>query len=181
MTNPAEQFLSEKRAFGFGGMAQAAKPYAKRVGEGVGMGIATGAGGAAFAGLTLAAGKLYQAATKTRDFNNMLDADPSLRELHQQDPVGFNRAFTSLRTMAPEFTAEPMVAGAYMRRALESTEGPGLTAVQAASDSSRSSRRPGPATEAAMGGFGRGAGFELRAPKARPPSVESAEEPAPRY
>lgn len=160
--NPVEDFLAEKRAFNFGGMARSAKPYGKRVAEGMGMGVATGIGAAAFAGATLAAHKLFQAATKTRDFNNMMDADPGLHELHQQDPAGFNRAFSALRTMAPEFMSEPTVAGAYMRKAFDSGEGAGPLAVQAATERSRSQGRPGPMAEAALNGFSRGAGLERK-------------------
>lgn len=157
--NPVEEFLSEKKAFGMGGAMATAKPYAKRVGEGVAMGAMTGLGGAAFAGLTIGAAKLFDAATKTRDFNNMLEANPDLVHHHEQDPVAFNRMFTALRAMAPEFTKEPTVAGTYMRNAMENDPGSrGGIAVQARSDLSHGPR-PGPLTEAALGGFGKGVGL----------------------
>lgn len=157
--NPVEEFLSEKKAFGMGNAMSAAKPYGKRVGEAVGMGALTGLGGAAFAGLTVGAAKLYDAATKTRDFNNMMEANPDLAHHHEQDPVGFNRMFTALRAMAPEFTKEPVVAGTYMRNAMENDPGSrGGVAVQARSDMSHGPR-PGPLTEAALGGFGKGVGL----------------------
>jgi hypothetical protein len=159
--NPAEEYLLSKKAFNFGGMAQKAKPYAGRAAEGIGMGMATGVGGAAFAGLTLAAGKLYDAATKTRDFNSMLESNPDLHEVHQADPVGFNRMFTAIRTMAPEITREPVTAGAYMRQAMVGSDPDqrGFVPLSAAERSTRSQPKPGPMTEAALGGFGRGTGL----------------------
>ncbi len=163
MANPVEEFLIEKKALNLGGMAQAAKPYGKRVAEGVGMGALTGLGGAAFAGLTIGASKLYDAATKTRDFNNMLEANPDLLGHHQQDPAGFNRMFSALRTMAPEMTKEPLVAGAFMRRGMEDPmETRGMLAVDAATSGSRAQKRPGPLTEAALGGYSKGVGFDRK-------------------
>lgn len=163
MANPVEEFLLEKKAFNYKGMAQAAKPYGKRVAEGVGMGVMTGVGGAAFAGLAAGAAKLYDAATKTRDFNAMLESNPDLLGHHQQDPVGFNRMFSALRTMAPEMTKEPLVAGSFMRTGLEgSVENRGMVAVDAATAGSRTQRRPGPLTEAALGGFSKGVGFDRK-------------------
>lgn len=163
--NPAEEYLQTKKAFSFGGMAQKAKPYAGRAAEGIGMGVATGVGGAAFAGLALAANKLYDAATKTRDFNGMMEANPDLHEIHEADPVSFNRMFTSFRTMAPEITREPVTAGAYMRKALvdQSPETAGFLPLEAAERGSRAQPRPGPMTEAALSGFGRGMGIERKA------------------
>lgn len=163
MANPVEEFLLEKKSFNLGGMAQAARPYGKRVAEGVGMGALAGMGSAAFAGLSLGAAKLYDAATKTHDFNNMMEANPDLLEHHQQDPAGFNRMFSALRTMAPEMTKEPLVAGAFMRRGMEeSVEARGFTAVDAAERGGRSLKRPGPLTEAALGGFSKGVGFDRK-------------------
>lgn len=156
MSNPVEEFLLAKEAFGLGGMGGAAKSFGRQAGTAMGMGVATGLGGAAFAGLTVGAAKLYDAATKTRDFNNMMESNPDLHELHQQDPVGFNRMFSALRTMAPEFTKEPIVAGTYMRKGMEhGVEGRGGVAVDARNDLAHSPR-PGPLTEAAMSNFSKG-------------------------
>lgn len=154
MKNPVEEFLLEKHALGvnLSGLAQKAKPAAARAGSIAGNALLTGAGAAAFAGLTGAAGKLYMAATKTRDFSAMMEANPDLAAHQERDPAGFNRMFTSLRTMAPEFTQEPMVAGTYMRHAMEApVEERGGVAVRALRE--RSFPKAGPATEAAMSGF----------------------------
>lgn len=159
MSNPVEEFLLAKEAFGLGGMGNAAKGFGRQAGTAMGMGVATGLGGAAFAGLTVGAAKLYDAATKTRDFNNMMEANPDLHELHKEDPAGFNRMFSALRTMAPDFTKEPLVAGTYMRTGMVgSVENRGATAVDAMERSSRTPR-PGPLTEAALGNFSKGVGM----------------------
>ena len=158
--NPVEEFLLEKKAFNFGGAVSAAAPYARRFAETAGMGAAVGIGGAGFAGLTLAAGKLYDAATKTRDYNRMLEANPDLAHHLAEDPEGFTRMFSAIRTMAPEYTQEPLVAGAYMRAGMESpVEERGRVPVQARRD--RVFPKTGPLTEAAMGGFSRGSGMSL--------------------
>lgn len=158
MANPVEEFLKEKKAFSFGGALQGLRPHAQRLAESAGTGVALGLGTAGFAGLTLAAGKIFNAATKARDFNRMLEADESLRPHLEQDPEGFNRMFSALRKMAPEFTAEPLVAASYMRRGMESNpEHRGTLAVSALRD--RSFPKPGPLTEAAIGGFSRGVGM----------------------
>lgn len=157
--NPVEEFFQVKEAFGLGQLAPVAKSYGKNIGGALATGAATGIGGAAFAGLTLGAAKLYDAATKTRDFNSMLDANPDLHEHHQADPAGFNRMYSALRAMSPQFAKEPLVAGSYMRTAmLEGPEGRGYLAVRALRESGPG-QRPGPLTEAALGGFSKGVGM----------------------
>jgi hypothetical protein len=161
--NPVEEFLQVKEAFGLGQLAPAAKSYGRQMGGALATGAATGLGGAAFAGLTLGAAKLYDAATKTRDFNNMLEANPDLHGHHQADPAGFNRMYSALRTMAPEFAKEPMVAGTYMRNAMELDPGQGGTVAVNARRDAGQGPRPGPLTEAALGGFSKGVGMSRQA------------------
>lgn len=161
--NPVEEFLIEKRAFGAGAVGKLralggkVAPTLGRMGEQAGAAALAGVGAAGFAGLVGAAGKLYDAATKTRDFQNMLEANPDLHEHLQQDPAGFNRMFTSLRRFAPEFTKEPVVAGTLMRRgmvgAIEDRGDVSMGALRA-----RNTPKAGPATEAALGGFMKGFG-----------------------
>ena len=155
MTNPAEEFLREKRAFSFGGAARGALNAGKSFGGIAGTAAAMGVGAAAFAGAAVAANKMYNAATKSRDFRSMLEANPDLKVHLKEDPAGFNRMYTSLRTLAPEFAKEPMVAGHYMRQGMEGPiEGRGgvaLNAVQA-----RKPQQMGPASEAAMEGYMKG-------------------------
>jgi len=156
--NPVEEFLLEKRAFGGAAVGKLrsvgakAAPTLGRMGEQAAGAALAGAGAAAFAGLVGAAGKLYDAATKTRDFQNMMEANPDLHEHLQADPAGFNRMFTSLRRFAPEFTKEPVVAGTLMRRGMVMPfEDRGDVPVKAQRE--RSFPKAGPATEAALGGF----------------------------
>jgi len=158
--NPVDEFLSEKRAFGMPnlkGMAGKAGPALSRMGEQAGNAAMAGVGAAAFAGLVGAAGKLYDAATKTRDFQSMLEANPDLHEHLQSDPAGFNRMFTSLRRFSPEFTKEPVVAGTLMRQAMNGAiEERGNVSIGA--QRNRQPPKQGPLTEAALGGFMKGFG-----------------------
>jgi hypothetical protein len=166
--NPVEEFLTEKRAFGAGlkSMGAKAAPVLGRMGEQAGTAALAGVGAAGFAGLIGAAGKLYDAATKTRDFQNMLEANQDLHEHLHADPGGFNRMFTSLRKFSPEFTKDPMVAGSLMRQGMNSNpEDRGNLVLRAQRE--RVFPKQGPATEAAMGGFmkGMGGGGEGKKPQ----------------
>jgi hypothetical protein len=109
MKTPLEEFLAMKTA-GFG----------RTFGN-----AATGAGatalvGAGAAALTVGASKAYDAITKRRDFATMLDHNPDLAEHHAADPRTFNRLYSSLRTVNPTFAKDPIIAGTYMRRMVES-------------------------------------------------------------
>jgi len=73
-------------------------------------------------GLALAGNKVYRAITKKRDFNAMMEANPDLEEERKRDPKTFNRFYNSLRSMNPQFAAEPVVAGTYMKKMLTSPE-----------------------------------------------------------
>jgi hypothetical protein len=90
---------------------------------GVGNATMAGVGGAiasaAVTGVAMGAQKAYQALTRERDMRNMLEANAELAEHHQSNPKGFNLAYNSLRAMNPEFAADPVIAGAYMRKAME--------------------------------------------------------------
>ena len=158
--NPIDEFRLEKKALGMGDLRQlatGAAPVARNIGQAALYAGGTAASMAAFAGTVSAARKMYYAATKARDFKRMLEANPDLRAHHEQDPAGFNRMFSALRTMAPEFTREPLVAGSYMRRGMEGpVEDRGGVAVRAMSD--YSTPQAGPLSEAAMAGYARGLG-----------------------
>lgn len=167
--NPVEEFLTEKRAFGMNQLRSVgakAGPALARAGEQAGNAALAGAGAAAFAGLAGAAGKLYDAATKARDFSNMLEANPDLHEHLQQDPAGFNRLFTSMRKFSPDFTKDPLVAGTLMRQGMDTPlETRGNLVIRGIRDQPQ--HRQGPAAEAAMGGFmkGMGGGGEGKKPQ----------------
>lgn len=130
---------------------------AKTVGKGLAVGGALAASSAGVAALGAAAEKIYNAITKKRDFDNMLEANPHLRAYQEATPEEFTRMFSALRTMNPDFTKDPLVAGAYMAKAMEQpVETRGFTAVDALR--LRQPKRPGPFTETALSGFARGLG-----------------------
>lgn len=125
MTNPLEEFLEEyvptqeKTAISMADVSQHAGDFAGSVGRGAALGAGSMIAGAAVAGVGMAAEKIYSAATKSRDFKRMLENNPDLQEHHERDPRMFNQMFTSLRSMNPNFSADPIVAGTYMRRMVE--------------------------------------------------------------
>lgn len=94
-------------------------------------GIGATAATAAVTGLGFAAQKIYDAMTKRHDFNSMLEMNPDLAEHHVNSPKMFNQMFSTLRTMNPGFSKDPMVAGTYMRRMMESPLHAGGIAVEA--------------------------------------------------
>lgn len=123
MSNPLEKYLSEKTAApktkeaSFGSMLQRAKePAFNAAVSGATMGGLT-AGAAA---VSFGAKKLYDAITKRRDFRTMLEHNPDLHESLERDPKFFNQAYSSLRSVNPQFAAEPLIAGNYMRQMMES-------------------------------------------------------------
>jgi hypothetical protein len=98
-----------------------------------------GASVAALAGMALT--KVYDAATKSRDFKSMLAENADLAEAYQEDPKMFNRMFSTLRTFNPTFSKDPIVAGAYMRQMTEDPNHAGAVAVEALQH--RDKLRPG--------------------------------------
>lgn len=120
MTNPLEEFLAEfspkeKTALSM----DSVKNWGGQLGEGVTKGMGGMLAATAVAGVGVAAQKVYQAATKARDFRRMLDYNPDLQEHHERDPRMFNQMFTSLRSMNPNFSSDPIVSGSFMRRMVE--------------------------------------------------------------
>lgn len=168
MANPVEEFLMAKEALGpVGSMLGRIRnnPMAQRLG---GKMLESGAGGLAYAGMGLgvagvaqAAQHLYSAATKKRDFDNMLAQNPHLISLHQEDPEGFGHMYTSLRAMNPEFSRDPLVAGSYMWEAMSrDPQSRGAVAVKARQDAGRQPG-PGPLSSAFMGGYQSGSKMNL--------------------
>ena len=122
MSNPFEDFLeeygpAEEKTAGF---ADSAKGFGRDFGSALGFGAATAGASGVIAGIGVAAGKIYNAATKARDFRNMMSFNPDLQEHHDRDPRMFNQMFTSLRNMNPSYSKDPLVAGTYMRQMVES-------------------------------------------------------------
>lgn len=149
--NPFEEFLEEyvpepqeKTALNWGQMADTAGTAAVSGGTMALMGVG-------LTGVGLAASKIYGAATKARDFRNMMEYNPDLQEHHQRDPRMFNQMFTSLRNMNPAYSKDPLVAGTYMRQMSDNplTAGGKLTEAVGSRDKFRSPFDP--AIEAGMG------------------------------
>ncbi len=127
--NPVEEYFEEKTA-GFGRsfmneVGNAVRPG--NLGAAAGRGVVNAgfaaAGAGAVAGAAVGAQKLYDAATKARDFRAMLEADPRLAQMHQEDPRRVNQMFSTLRTFNPGFTRDPIVASHYV---LQMAESPGI-------------------------------------------------------
>lgn len=123
MSNPLEDFLTEygpvetKEADlkGFG------RQFGGAVTSGLGAATATAALGAGAVGVKA----LYDAATSGRDFRAMLSHNEDLRDHHTNDPRRVNQLYSSLRSMNPNFAKDPIVAGTYMRRMIDSPLGAG--------------------------------------------------------
>lgn len=131
--NPLSKYLTEKNA-GIGSdlMSGAREAFnAREIGGGVGRG-ALAAGGALGVGLAGAGvQKLYDVATKARDFKSMLESNPDLKAKQEENPRQFNQMFSTLRTFNPGFSRDPIVAGTYMRQMTESPLSAGGIATQA--------------------------------------------------
>jgi hypothetical protein len=122
--NPLQEYFEKKAGFGqelgqAAGEAFSAKNMAKGV---VGAGAGALAAGA-IAGIGAGAHALHDAITKSRDFRSMLQENEDVAQMHAEKPRELNRMFSTLRTFAPQFTSDPMVAGAYMRQMMNSPEG----------------------------------------------------------
>ncbi len=71
---------------------------------------------AASLGAGVVASKIYEAINKRRGFKEMMELDPGLKELHEENPKFFNAVYTSLRAVNPTFGKDPLIAGAHMRK-----------------------------------------------------------------
>ena len=92
---------------------------------------AAGAVGLIGAGIGSAVSGILNAATKGHDFKQMLMHNEDLHEHHERDPKRFNLMFNTLRNMNPEFSKDPLIAGSFMRRMIESPTGIGGIAGEA--------------------------------------------------
>ena len=162
MANPVEEFLLKKEALG--PATSTAGRFGKKLVEGGGLGLAFAGMSVGVAGTIAAANSLYNAATKTRDFNRMLEANPHLVAEHERDPEGFGRMFSSIRAMNPEFSKDPLVAGSFMFEAMAGApQDRGFVAAKTRRD--MKTHELGPASDAAMSGFRSGIGMKLEGPQ----------------
>jgi hypothetical protein len=114
VSNPVEEFIGE-----FGAQEKTAHPLLDKMQGGLTHGLGAAVATGVMGGVGLAASHIFDAATKARDFKSMLEYNPDLAEHHERDPRMFNQMFSSLRTMNPQFSKDPLVAGTYMRRMVE--------------------------------------------------------------
>ena len=129
MKNPVEEFVGmAKRAGAFGAAMKKFPSHMAHAGAGA---VAAGAVGLAGAGLGAAVSGIIDAATKGRDFRSMMGANEDLQMHHEQDPKRFNLMFSTLRNVNPEFSKDPLIAGSFMRRMIESPMGIGGIAGEA--------------------------------------------------
>jgi hypothetical protein len=96
----------------------------------LGQAAGTAAVGAAVGIAGAAAQKLYGAITKKRDFDQMMHYAPDLSEEQGKNPELFNRQYSSLRAMNPQFAADPIIAATYMRRMSMSPDSAGMSIVE---------------------------------------------------
>ena len=89
------------------------------VGKGLAMGAAGALGAAGIAGLGMAVQKLTSAATKRRDFREMMDLNPDLEDVQNTNPKFFNASYSSIRRLNPTYGKDPIVAGSLMRRMMD--------------------------------------------------------------
>lgn len=160
MNNPLETYFQEKAAAPGQGMLPGMSQWAsgqggskllgtaKNVGQNA---LVAGAAGAGAAGIGMAASKIYDAITKTRDFRAMLENNADLQDHYGKNPKYFNLAYSSLRSTSPAFGKDPIVAGHYMRRIMENQDEAGGILMQAMKDSPRAEGHP------MVESFGRGA------------------------
>jgi hypothetical protein len=164
--NPVEEFLSEKKGSWWqnqtgqtagkwvkGMLGQQAPEAAKKFMSG-----AMNAGGAvlgatAVVGVGTAASKLYDVATKSRDFRRMLDHDPTLQPKHDADPRLFNQMYSTLRTFNPDFARDPVVASTYMHQMMDAPEAAGGRVVDALNFRDKMQSPFSTVTSTALGAF----------------------------
>ena len=153
MTNPVDEYLESvgtvKTAAAVPAWA-ARGPYLSELKRGAmsalgGSNIGGQAAGLAVAAtaayaLPRAAEKIYRAMTKGRDFRAMMEHDPGLHKWNDENPALFNRHFTSLRNVAPDFTADPVIAATHMRTMSESPMSAGHTLLLAAGQTAGSAQ-----------------------------------------
>lgn len=118
--NPVEEFLEEFGEVKQADFADVAKSLGGRFGDALLLGAAAATVGAVVTGAGGMATALHTAATKTRDFKGMMDLNPDLHKFHAQDPKMFNQMYTSLRRANKQYSADPLIAGSYMRQMLDS-------------------------------------------------------------
>lgn len=95
---------------GLGGSVGTSAVHA--LGGALGLGAVTGIG--------MAASGIIDAATKSRDYKEMLKMNPNVQAFHDENPHLSNTFFSSMRSINPEFSKNPMIAGHLMGNMIDS-------------------------------------------------------------
>ena len=128
--NPVEEYLADKEETEkTAGPLQGFSRYFRS--SGLGSDLARMTVGAGVLAVPAAASKVYTAITKGRDFRAMMQNNQDLHEMQQElGAPRFHALYSSLRSMNPEFSADPIVAGTYMRQMARHPEQAGKTIVE---------------------------------------------------
>lgn len=119
-----DYLAAREKTAGWGDAFQgAAKGMPNQFAHAAAGGLATAAVGAGIAGMGIAASKIMDAATKARDFRSMLENNADLQKAHSEDPKKINMFFSTLRTMNPEFSKDPLISGGVVRQMMEYPNG----------------------------------------------------------
>lgn len=117
MSNPVEAYLEEREKVAGDWLSGTSKGIGRVFSPMVlGTVASTAALSAALDIPGAVARKAYYAVTKKRDFTQMMESDPTLGQFQRENPKQFNAHYSSLRSMNPQFAADPVVAGTYMRQ-----------------------------------------------------------------
>lgn len=127
MSNPIDDAFAEIKEAGpldqMRSALQGAGHTLKRFGQEAVLsgGKATGAAGAAalVGGAALGIQKLVASANKRNEFEQMMHHNGDLVQYQEENPQFFNQAYTSLRSMIPQYAHDPLVSGAVMRRMVQ--------------------------------------------------------------
>jgi len=127
--SPVEEFMAVSKTANV--FRAAARKFPQHMAHAAVGAAAAGAVGLVGAGLGSAVSGIFDAATKGHDFRQMMSANEDLHAHHEQDPKKFNLMFSTLRNVNPQFSKDPLVAGSFMRRMIESPMGIGGIAGEA--------------------------------------------------
>jgi len=134
MSNPVEEYFELRKEGGYLGNVWKGLTSAG-TGAQLGQDLRHGAMQTAMVvGSTLAipaAQKVVGALRKRHDYNQMMDNDPELQGLKEDDPKFFNQSYTSLRRANPSFGRDPLIAGAYMKKMVGNRDAAGLALAEA--------------------------------------------------
>ena len=121
MTTPLDDYLLEKQAKG---------PGKTRFGRVAGDAAIHFGVAAAMMAAPAAVSKIMHAVNKRRNYSEMLEQNPGLGELREQDTQTFNNFYNSFHRLNPEFATNPTVSGAYMSKMMSSPEAAGQILVE---------------------------------------------------